>query len=62
MQTFEFPIEDENSTKCSALFSMGDQDNRKQIGDECSYLLNVLIKGKPTYKGLIVPGGKVDMM
>jgi hypothetical protein len=26
------------------------------------YLLNVLIINKPTYKGLIVPGGKVDMM
>jgi hypothetical protein len=26
------------------------------------YLLNVLIIAKPTYKGLIVPGGKVDMM
>jgi hypothetical protein len=26
------------------------------------YLLNVLVINKPTYKGLIVPGGKVDMM
>jgi hypothetical protein len=26
------------------------------------YLLNVLVIAKPTYKGLIVPGGKVDMM
>jgi hypothetical protein len=25
------------------------------------YLLSVLIINKPTYKGLIVPGGKVDM-
>jgi hypothetical protein len=26
------------------------------------YLLNVLVANKPTYKGLIIPGGKVDMM
>jgi hypothetical protein len=26
------------------------------------YLLNVLVTGKATYKGLIIPGGKVDMM
>ena len=33
-----------------------------QIGDECTFLLDKLIKGKATYKGLIVPGGKVDML
>lgn len=57
-ETFTFDIEDENSTKCFASFSM----DGKQIGDTQEYLINLLVKEKPTYKGLIVPGGKVDMM
>jgi len=61
-QTFEFPVADENTTKCFVKFMMGAEGEEKQIGDECEYLLNVLVTAKPTYKGLIVPGGKVDMM
>ena len=33
-----------------------------QLGDEHTYPLNKLIKGKPTFKAIVVPGGKVDMM
>lgn len=38
---------------------MGEEGAEKQIGDEQEYLLNLLIVNKPTYKGLIVPGGQV---
>lgn len=61
-ETFEFAVPDENTTKCFVKFLMGAEGEEQQIGDECEYLLNVLIVDKPTYKGLIVPGGKVDMM
>lgn len=61
-ETFEFTVADEATTKCFVKFMMGAEGEEKQIGDECEYLLNVLIIAKPTYKGLIVPGGKVDMM
>ena len=57
-ETFEFPIVDEATTKCSAAFFM----DEKQIGDEQTYLLPVLIKGKPLFKAIIVPGGQVNMM
>lgn len=30
-----------------------------QVGDEQEYLINTLVQGKPTYKAIIVPGGKV---
>lgn len=33
-----------------------------KMGDTHSYPLNKLIKMKPTFKAIIVPGGKVDMM
>ncbi|KAK3233537.1 hypothetical protein CYMTET_56179 [Cymbomonas tetramitiformis] len=33
-----------------------------QVGDTFHFLLDKLVLGKPTFKGLIVPGGKVDMM
>ena len=36
--------------------------NEQQLGDKQSYALNKLIKNKQTYKGLVVPGGKADMM
>eukprot|EP00197_Chlamydomonas_leiostraca_P002500 CAMPEP_0202857254 /NCGR_PEP_ID=MMETSP1391-20130828/267_1 /ASSEMBLY_ACC=CAM_ASM_000867 /TAXON_ID=1034604 /ORGANISM="Chlamydomonas leiostraca, Strain SAG 11-49" /LENGTH=148 /DNA_ID=CAMNT_0049536037 /DNA_START=57 /DNA_END=503 /DNA_ORIENTATION=- len=59
---FTFDITDENTTKCSASFIMGSEETRHQIGDEQEYLINTLITGKPTYKAIIVPGGKVEMM
>lgn len=34
-QSFEFPVEDENSTKCFVKFMMGAEGEEKQIGDEC---------------------------
>eukprot|EP00955_Chlamydomonas_euryale_P039072 351291-Chlamydomonas_euryale.AAC.7 len=37
-------------------------EDAKQIGDEQQFLLPSLINGKPLYKGLIVPGGVVNMM
>lgn len=61
-ESFEFTVSDENTTKCFVKFMMGAEGEEKQIGDECEYLLGVLVADKPTYKGLIVPGGKVDMM
>mmetsp|Transcript_26055 Transcript_26055/g.56884 ORF Transcript_26055/g.56884 Transcript_26055/m.56884 type:complete len:146 (+) Transcript_26055:111-548(+) len=57
--TFSFPIEDEAKTKCFVTFHMGVEG--KQIGDAQEYLLPLLTKDSPVYKGLIVPGGKVDM-
>ena len=50
-ETFEFPVADENETKCSAIFYMDEEHDQKQIGDEQTYLLNLLKKGKPIYKG-----------
>jgi hypothetical protein len=58
----QFDIEDEKSTKATATFFMDEGEKQKQIGDECEYLLPVLTKGKPVFKGLIVPGGQVNMM
>jgi hypothetical protein len=51
--TYEFPVTDENA-KCFASFYMGEGETLKQIGDEQTYLLNVLIKDKPTFKAIIV--------
>lgn len=34
----------------------------QQLGDEQFYSLDKLLKGKATFKGLVVPGGKADMM
>ena len=36
--------------------------NEQQLGDKQSYALHKLLKAKQTYKGLVVPGGKADMM
>ena len=36
--------------------------NEQQLGDKQSYPLHKLLKAKQTYKGLVVPGGKADMM
>lgn len=60
-EEFEFDVNDPETDKCSAKFFMGSEGG-KQIGDEQFYILNLLIKGRPTYKALIVPGGKVDLM
>ena len=51
-ETFEFPITDENDTACSAIFYMDEEGSQKQIGDEQTYILNLLKKGKPIFKGM----------
>lgn len=68
-ETFEFPIEDDKTAKCSATFFMNDKHREegekwkpKQIGDTHDYLLTALVTGKPTFKAIIVPGGQVEMM
>lgn len=61
-EEFTFDIEDEATTKCYASFWMDEEGKQKQIGDEQEFLLNLLVKSRTTFKGLIVPGGKVDMM
>ena len=61
-EEFEFEFEDPEKTKFSGCFFMGTDNNEKQIGDEIDFLLTALVKGKPTYKAIIVPGGKVEMM
>ena len=55
-----FAIEDPTKEKLSGKFFMN--NNTKQIGDEQFFNLDKLVKGKPTFKGIIVPGGKVDLM
>ena len=61
-EEFEFEFEDPEKTKFSGSFFMGSDDNEKQVGDEIDFLLTALVKGKPTYKAIIVPGGKVEML
>lgn len=61
-ETFEFEFDDVEKTKFSGAFYMGSEGNEKRVGDEIEFLLTALVKGKPTYKALIVPGGKVDML
>merc|ERR1712023_99047 len=61
-ETFDFEFEDPASTKFSGVFFMGTDGNEVQIGDEIDFLLTALVKGKPTYKAIIVPGGKVEML
>lgn len=61
-ETFEFEFDDPATAKFSGSFFMGSDENEKQIGDEIDFLLTALVKGKPTYKALIVPGGKVEML
>mmetsp|Transcript_14207 Transcript_14207/g.36461 ORF Transcript_14207/g.36461 Transcript_14207/m.36461 type:complete len:156 (+) Transcript_14207:138-605(+) len=61
-ETFNFEFDDIASTKFTGKFFMGSDGNEKQIGDEIEFLLNTFVLGKPTYKALIVPGGKVEML
>jgi len=57
-EEFIFCVDEPESDKISAVFYVKDQ----LLGDEQHYALNKLIKGKATFKGLIVPGGKADFM
>lgn len=56
-QTFEFDVKDPETDKLTATFYLGDV----MIGQPADYLLNGLIQKKLTYKGMAVPGGKVDL-
>jgi len=60
-EVFEFPIVDPEATKCSCTFYMDEKDKQKQIGDEQFFILPLLKKEESVFKGLIVPGGRVDM-
>lgn len=57
-EDFHFNVSDPATVKVEAKFMCAGQ----QLGDTQTYPLNTLIKGKPTFKGIFVPGGKVDMM
>ena len=62
-ETF-FEIADPETDKIGAEFFIKCEKNgnEQMLGDAQSYALNKLLKGKQTYKGLVVPGGKADMM
>lgn len=62
-ETF-FTIKDPAEDKVEAIFMIKCEKNgnEQQLGDKQSYALHKLLKGKQTYKGLVVPGGKADMM
>ena len=53
-----FKINDPETDKISAVFHCAGI----QLGDEQFYSLDKLLKGKQTFKGLVVPGGKADML
>ena len=57
-QSFVFEGVDPENQKLTATFFLGDH----QIGQPTDYILNSLTKGKLTYKGMPVIGGKVDLM
>ena len=57
-ENHEFKISDPSSVKVTAIFKCGG----KQVGDTQTYALDKLLKNKPTFKAIIVPGGKVDML
>lgn len=63
-ETTEFTINNAEEDKIEAIFYVKCEKNgnEQQLGDKQSYALNKLIKNKQTYKGLVVPGGKADMM
>ena len=63
-ETTEFTINNAEEDKIEAIFYVkcDKNGNEQQLGDKQSYALNKLIKNKQTYKGLVVPGGKADMM
>lgn len=62
-ETF-FEIADPETDKIEAEFFIKCEKNGNEqlLGDKQSYALNKLLKAKQTYKGLVVPGGKADMM
>ena len=63
-ETTEFEIADPEVDKVEGTFFVKCEKNgnEQQLGDKQSYALGKLLKGKQTFKGLVVPGGKADMM
>eukprot|EP00958_Prasinococcus_capsulatus_P017994 scaffold2075_cov444-Prasinococcus_capsulatus_cf.AAC.2 len=62
-KVFEFNVQDGDGDKMKGTFFMDEEQNGGlQIGDTQEFLLDKLVKGKQTYKAIIVPGGKVDLM
>ena len=57
-ENFFFKVSDPATQKLWAKVIMDGQ----QIGDKQTYPLNKLVKNKDTFKGVIVPGGKADML
>lgn len=55
---FYFKISDPATVKVTAYFLCGG----KKIGDTQTYPLDKLLQGKSTFKAVIVPGGKADML
>ena len=53
-----FKIDNPETDKISAVFHCAGI----QLGDEQFYALDKLMNGKQTFKGLVVPGGKADML
>ena len=63
-ETTEFTVEDPDTQKVEGTFYVKCEKNgnEQQLGDMQTFALNKLLKGKQTFKGLVVPGGKADMM
>uniref|UniRef100_A0A7S0RX51 C2 domain-containing protein n=1 Tax=Pyramimonas obovata TaxID=1411642 RepID=A0A7S0RX51_9CHLO len=57
-ENFDFKISDPETVKVTAIFKCGG----KQVGDTQTYPLDKLIQNKATFKAIVVPGGKVDML
>eukprot|EP00227_Mantoniella_beaufortii_P015586 CAMPEP_0197578900 /NCGR_PEP_ID=MMETSP1326-20131121/2999_1 /TAXON_ID=1155430 /ORGANISM="Genus nov. species nov., Strain RCC2288" /LENGTH=137 /DNA_ID=CAMNT_0043142195 /DNA_START=90 /DNA_END=503 /DNA_ORIENTATION=+ len=59
-----FKVTDPATEKVEAVFFVKCEKSgvEQQLGDKQTYPLLKLLKGKQTYKGLVVPGGKADMM
>merc|ERR1712216_966338 len=58
-QTVVLGVTDPAKDRLSGKFFMN--QGEKQIGDEQFFNLDKLVAGKSTFKGIIVPGGTVDM-
>jgi len=63
-ETTEFEIADPEVDKVEGTFFVKCEKNgnEQQLGDMQTFALNKLLLNKQTFKGLVVPGGKADMM
>jgi hypothetical protein len=51
-ETFEFPVENEATTRCFVKFLMGAEGEEKQIGDECEPPRRLGVSGRGVSGGL----------